>query len=66
MGSFEKKIDKFIEIFIDQNGYVKVLEGLQNTLLIAILGLIIGTVIGTLIATVRVVPKYKTLPKVLN
>ena len=66
MGSFEKKIAKFIEIFIDQNGYVKVLEGLQNTLIIAILGLIIGAVIGTLIATVRVIPKYKTLPKVLN
>ncbi len=66
MGNFDKKIDKFIEIFIDQNGYVKVLEGLQNTLVIAILGLIIGTIIGTLIATVRVVPKYKTLPKVLN
>lgn len=66
MGNFDKKIDKFIEIFIDQNGYVKVLEGLQNTLVIAILGLIIGTIIGTLIATVRVLPKYKTLPKVLN
>lgn len=66
MGNFDKKIDKFIEIFIDQNGYVKVLEGLQNTLLIAITGLIIGVIIGTLIATVRVVPKYKTLPKVLN
>lgn len=66
MGNFDKKITKFIEIFIDQNGYVKVLEGLQNTLVIAILGLIIGTIIGTLIATVRVVPKYKTLPKVLN
>lgn len=66
MGNFDKKIAKFIEIFIDQNGYVKVLEGLQNTLLIAILGLIIGAVIGTLIATVRVIPKYKTLPKILN
>ena len=66
MGNFDKKIVKFIEIFIDQNGYVKVLEGLQNTLVIAILGLIIGIVIGTLIATARVVPKYKTLPKVLN
>ncbi|MBE6615729.1 MAG: amino acid ABC transporter permease [Ruminococcaceae bacterium] len=66
MGNFDKKIAKFIEIFIDQNGYVKVLDGLQNTLLIAIMGLIIGIVIGTLIATARVVPKYKTLPKVLN
>ena len=29
-------------------------------------GLIIGIIVGTLIATVRVLPKYKTLPKVLN
>ena len=43
-----------------------VLEGLQNTLLIAVLGLVIGIVIGTLIASVRVMPKYKTLPRVLD
>lgn len=66
MGSFDKKIEKFLEIFIDQNGYKTVIEGLQNTLMIAIVGLIVGIVIGTLIATVRVLPKYKTLPKVLN
>lgn len=66
MGSFEQKIAKFIEIFWQQNGYVKVVEGLQNTLLIACAGLVIGIVIGTLIATARVLPKYKTLPKVLN
>lgn len=66
MGNFGLKIDKFIEIFLEQNGYVKVLQGLQNTLIIAITGLIIGIVIGTLIATVRVLPKYKRLPRVLN
>ncbi len=66
MGNFDKKIDKFIEIFLEQNGYVKVIEGLQNTLMIAITGLLIGIVIGTVIATERVLPKYKTLPKVLN
>ena len=42
------------------------LEGLKNTLLIAAIGLIIGIVLGTLIATVRVIPKYKVLPRVLN
>ena len=46
--------------------YVKVVQGLQNTLLIAVTGLLIGIVIGTLIATVRVLPKYKVLPRVLN
>jgi polar amino acid transport system permease protein len=66
MGNFDKKIDKFIQIFIDQNGYKTVIEGLQNTLMIAIVGLIIGILIGTLIATVRVLPKYKLFPKVLN
>ena len=66
MGNFSQKIDKFIEIFIDQNGYVRVVEGLQNTLLIAVCGLIIGIRIGTIIATVRVLPKYKVLPRVLN
>ena len=66
MGNLSQRVDKFIDIFINQNGYVRVVEGLQNTLLIAVLGLLIGIVIGTLIATVRVVPKYKTLPRVLN
>ena len=66
MGNFGQKIDKFVEIFIEYNGYVKVIEGLKNTLIIAILGLIIGILIGTLIATIRVIPKYKTLPRVLN
>ena len=66
MGNFSQKVDKFIDIFLNQNGYVKVVQGLQNTLLIAICGLIIGIVIGTLIATVRVIPKYKTLPRVFN
>ena len=66
MGNFDQKVNKFIEIFWEQNGYNKVLQGLQNTLMIAIAGLIIGIIIGTIIATVRVLPKYKTLPKVLN
>ncbi len=66
MGNFDQKVNKFIEIFFEQNGYVRVLEGLKNTLLIAVIGLIIGIILGTLIATVRVVPKYKVLPRVLN
>lgn len=66
MGNFDKKIDRFLEIFLEQNGYVTVIEGLKNTLMIAIVGLIIGILIGTLIATVRVLPKYKLLPRILN
>lgn len=66
MGDFNQKIDRFLEVFIDYNGYLKVVEGLKNTLLIAVLGLIIGILLGTLIATVRVIPKYKRLPRILN
>ncbi len=66
MGNFGNKWNKFLEIFFEQNGYVKVLEGLQNTIVIAVAGLLIGIVIGTLIATVRVIPKYKRLPRILN
>ncbi len=66
MGNFSRKIEVFIEQFITYGGYNKVIEGLRNTLIIAIMGLVIGIVIGTLIATVRVIPKYKVLPRVLN
>ena len=66
MGNFDQKVNKFIEIFLEEGGYVKVIEGLQNTLLIAVAGLLIGILIGTVIATVRVLPKYKALPRVLN
>ena len=64
--SFFRKLDKFLDVFINSKGYTQVLTGLKNTIIIAILGLVIGIVIGTLIATARVVPKYKTLPRVLN
>ena len=66
MNNFSQRIDKFIEVFIAQNGYTRVVEGLQNTLLIAVTGLIVGIVIGTIIATVRVIPKYRRLRRVLN
>ena len=66
MGNFEKKIATFLRIFIEQDGYELALQGLKNTLIIAVIGLIIGIVIGTLIATARVLPKYKVLPRVLN
>ncbi len=66
MDNFGAKVDQFIKVFIDQNGYQRVVEGLKNTLIIAVVGLIIGILIGTLIATVRVIPKYKRLPRILN
>lgn len=43
-----------------------ILEGLGNTLMIAVLGLLIGILIGTLIAIVKVAPKYKRLLRILD
>ncbi len=59
MDNISQRIDKFIEVFIEQNGYTRVITGLENTLLIAVTGLIVGIIIGTLIATVRVVRNIK-------
>jgi len=66
MGNFESKLRNFWDIFVHQNGSAYVLTGLKNTVLIAVFGLLIGVVIGTLIAVVRVFPKYRTLPRILN
>ncbi len=66
ISSFPVKVERFINVFIDQGGYNEVLTGLKNTILIAVMGLIIGIVIGTLIATVRVLPKYSRTAKILD
>jgi len=67
MNNLGYKISVFIELFFEKGGWKRVItEGLRNTLLIAIIGLLIGIVIGTLIAIVRVMPKYKRLPRILD
>ena len=66
MGNFDKKLEVFWNAFYANQGYNMVLNGLKNTLIIAVMGLLIGALIGTIIAAVRVMPKYKTLPRVLN
>ena len=57
----------FWRLFYTNGGWHRgVEEGLVNTLKIAVLGLLIGIVIGTLIAAIKVLPKYKRLPRVLS
>ena len=57
---------EFIKQFITNKGYESVLDGLLKTTEIAVFGLLIGIFIGTLIGVVRVMPKYKRLPRVLD
>lgn len=66
MGNFDAKIENFLDIFFNKGGCDRIMLGLQNTIIIAVSGLIIGIIIGTLIATVRVIPKYKIMPRILN
>lgn len=66
MGNLDKKIETFVDVFVNQGGYKNVITGLQNTIIIAVSGLLIGIVIGTVIAAVRVVPKKNGIMGVLN
>ncbi|MBD5585551.1 MAG: amino acid ABC transporter permease [Clostridia bacterium] len=60
------KLELFFKHFIDYDGYKKVLEGLQNTLIIAFVGLIIGIVIGSLVATVKIAGSRSRVAKVFS
>ena len=69
MSDFQYKVEKFISLFLGSSAASyrsEILTGLSNTVKIAVMGLIIGIIIGTLIAIVRVSPKYKVLPRMLN
>ena len=67
MSDMSIKWAQFWQSFWVNEGYKRVLyEGLTNTLIIAVSGLLIGIVIGTVIAAVKVMPKYKLMPRVLD
>lgn len=49
----------FVEQFVTRQGYLTVLSGLLNTVIIAVFGLIIGFVLGSFFAVIKSVPSYK-------
>ena len=66
MLSIKDNFDLFYKHFIEYEGYLKVLEGLKNTLLIAFVGLLIGIIIGSVIATVKVAAPRSKVAKAFS
>jgi len=62
--NFNTSWEVFRNEFIVNRGYTRVLNGLENTLIIAIVGLILGIVIGTLLAVTKVIPQKRWYNKV--
>lgn len=62
MSNFEIFWSKFSQ----SGGYVDYLIGLQNTAIIAVLGLVIGFIIGSLVALVKFIPSNKWPVKILK
>ncbi len=60
------KLEVFYNEFITKGGYKTALQGLINTIEIAVFGLVIGIILGTLIALIKVMPKYNKAAKVLE
>ena len=58
--------EAFYRQFITKGGYKTALTGLLTTVEIAVFGLLIGIVLGTLIALVKIMPKYKAFPRILE
>ncbi len=51
--------NKFVQQVITLQGYKTILDGLKNTLIIALGGFVIGLIIGTVIAIVQLLPDNK-------
>ncbi len=58
--------NKFVKAFVTNGGYNKVLEGLQNTLYIAIFGFLIGIIIGAIIGIIKVSRNRNTFMNVIS
>lgn len=56
--------DAFYRVLIIDERYKVLLRGLQNTIIIALLGLVIGVVIGIIVAITKVTPKKTIIGKI--
>lgn len=60
------KIEKFLSTMKSEYFRQLLMDGLVNTVKVAVMGLIIGILIGTVIAIAKVAPKYKRIVRILD
>ena len=60
------KIEKFLSTMESEYFRQLLIDGLINTVKVAVIGLIIGILIGTVIAIVKVAPKYRFSVRILD
>ena len=63
---FENLPAKFYDIFIVSEGYMKMLKGLGNTLIITLAALVIGVLLGMVIAVIKVLPTKSIINRILK
>lgn len=63
---FQNFPERVYRIFIEEEGYKLMLEGLQHTILIALCSLVIGIVMGTLLSVAKVTPRTNPIVRVLH
>ena len=56
----------FYQQMFEYEGYKNVLDGLTNTVLIAVFGLVIGMILGCLLAITKIIPKTGIISKILS
>lgn len=60
------KWEKFFSVMQSEYFQQLLIDGLLNTVKVAVLGLVIGILIGTVIAVAKVAPKYKLINRILD
>ena len=60
------KIEKFLSVMEEPYFRQLLIDGLINTIKVAVMGLIIGILIGTVIAIAKVAPKYRLINRILD
>lgn len=67
MGSLFKNFDeKLYECFIEYDRWIMYLQGLRNTIIIALGACLLGLLIGIIVACIRIAPKKNPIVKILD